>query len=86
MNPILLGLGSWTDIFLPALSGILGTLVLSVALSGYFKTKLSKLEGVLLFIAGLALMVPGQESDLLGLGLGALAYGLHTRRWKVEKV
>ncbi|VFB15993.1 TRAP-type uncharacterized transport system, fused permease components [Urinicoccus massiliensis] len=86
LNPILLGLGSWTDIFLPALSGVLGTLALSVALSGYFKTKLSKLEGVLLFIAGLALMVPGQESDLLGLVLLALAYGLHTRRWKVEKV
>ena len=85
LNPILLGLGSWGEVFLPAVSGVLGTFALSVSLSGFFKTKLSKLERTCLFIAGLGLMVPGQGSDLLGLGLGALVYVKQMRRWKVEK-
>ena len=85
LNPILLGLGSWGEVFLPAVSGVLGTFTLSVSLSGFFKTKLSKWERTSLFIAGLGLMVPGQGSDLLGLGLGALVYVKQMRRWKVEK-
>lgn len=85
LNPILLGLGSWGEVFLPAVSGVLGTFTLSVSLSGFFKTKLSKWERGCLFIAGLGLMVPGQGSDLLGLGLGALVYVKQMRRWKVEK-
>ena len=86
LNPVLLGLGSFRTVLSPALSGLLGTYVLSVALSGFFKKSLKKLERTLLFLAGLFLMVPGIWTDLLGLGTVIILYFLHVRGWRLEKV
>lgn len=60
-----------------AATGIIGVLLLSIAVIGYFNKKVSILERLLYIAAAFLLINPGVYSDFIGLGLGAALLGYH---------
>lgn len=59
-------------IVLSAVSGLAGVFLLAIAIEGYFLTKLPIYLRVLALAAAMLLIIPGWETDLIGLGLAAL--------------
>lgn len=63
-------------IVLAALSGLAGVFLLAVAVEGYLATRLPVVLRVMAGVAAIMLLIPGWETDLIGLGLsvaGAVA-------------
>jgi TRAP-type uncharacterized transport system fused permease subunit len=50
-------------------TGLLGTLSLAASVQGWLLTRLPNVQRGVLFIAALALIVPGTVTDLVGFGL-----------------
>lgn len=74
-SPELLMIGdSYAALILPALTAIVGAVLLAYAGAGYWSRKLSIPERALVFFAALLLIKPGLMTDLSGLGLAILIY------------
>lgn len=68
-RPALLMLGSWDRILYDTFFAVAGVVVLASALEGYALRRLTLIERLLAFAAGLALVVPNQLFDYAGLVL-----------------
>jgi TRAP transporter 4TM/12TM fusion protein len=71
--PALLFTGSWTEIALAALTGGVGVVALAAGLEGYFLRTGTWIERGLFIAAALCLIAPTLVTDVIGLGLLALA-------------
>ncbi len=73
-NPALLFQGDWQEVAMAAVSAIIGVVALAAAIQGYLlRTHATWYQRLLLGAGALALIKPGLVSDLIGLGLIALA-------------
>lgn len=68
-NPALLAQGDLVNLVEVTLTALYGTYLFALALAGYWQEPLSGAKRLVLFMAGLALLVPGLLSDGLGLAL-----------------
>ncbi len=78
--PALLFQGPWLEILQAVVTGGLGVVALAAGLEGFFLKPASWLERGLFLAAALLLISPTLLTDLLGLGLLALAIGLQKFR------
>jgi TRAP transporter 4TM/12TM fusion protein len=65
-EPALLMIGPWPTILSSCVSAVIGVTLFAGGLHGYFVTAANTWQRVLLVIAGLLLIKPGVESDLIG--------------------
>lgn len=70
------------DIILIVITSIIGIIGVGSAVSGYFITHQSFLERIIFFVGGLLMVIPGIETDLMGLGLLLLGYLIQKRKVK----
>lgn len=70
------------DIILIVITSIIGIIGVGSAVSGYFLTHQSFLERIIFFVGGLLMVIPGIETDLMGLGLLLLGYLIQRRKAK----
>ncbi|SFF02395.1 TRAP transporter, 4TM/12TM fusion protein [Sulfitobacter brevis] len=75
-DPVLLLEGSPLRIALAVISGMLGVATLTLATIGYLMAPIPAVFRVVLGIAALALIVPGWVSDLVGLLVATVVFGL----------
>ena len=68
-NPALLAQGDLVNLVEVTLTALYGTYLFALALAGYWQEPLSGAKRLVLFMAGLALLVPGLLSDGLGIAL-----------------
>ena len=81
-NPALLWIGPGGIIALTIISGILGTILLSIGLEGYFIKRLTLIERILLVVGGFFLLLPVQHLwglIITGIVLSFIAIYWHTR-------
>ncbi|MFC2060741.1 TRAP transporter permease [Chloroflexota bacterium] len=71
-NPALLLIGSTGTVALAALTAIIGVIAIAAGVAGYLLTNLGWLERVLLLGAGIALIAPGWQTDIISLGILAV--------------
>jgi len=88
--PSLLWQGSAFDIITTIITSLCGTILIGSALQGVFLDKyLSIFTRITFFAAAIALITPGYWSDVTGLGIAALGYGvqrlLDKRRHNTQK-
>ena len=83
-SPELLLLGRWVDIIPAIITAVIGVVALAVASQGYLLSKLNLLQRLIFFIASLALIKPGLETDLVGIVLLSIGVALHlsSRNWQ----
>jgi len=76
LNPALIGEGTFFEVVHAFISAVVGVVLLSAALEGYFLVlgRIGWVTRILWFSAGILLMFPEWKSDLLGLGF--LLFGL----------
>ncbi len=68
LSPVLLMIkASAGTIFVSAVTALLGMLGLSIAMNGYYITKVSFLERLIFFIGGILMIDPGALTDVIGL-------------------
>ncbi|MBA7519916.1 hypothetical protein ES705_12004 [subsurface metagenome] len=81
-SPALLMIGDAGEIALAVASSIIGVVLLSAGMQGYFLKTASWPERILFLGAGLCMMIPGWTTDIIGLGVGTATvfYQLVTRR------
>jgi TRAP-type uncharacterized transport system fused permease subunit len=81
-GPAMVLIGSWGEIVMAVITGVLGAMALAAAVQGWFLKKASTPERVILLIAALALIKPGWITDLVGFGLLVLIliWQMSTRR------
>ncbi|MBS0248307.1 MAG: TRAP transporter permease [Proteobacteria bacterium] len=81
-EPSLLMIGPWQTILASSISAIIGVLMFSGGLHGYFITATNLWQRIALIVGGLLLIKPGLESDLIGALIGAavIAAQLTARR------
>jgi len=65
---------SATEVIFAAVTGLAGTALLAVGVEGYLTIKLPVWLRVVFLAAALLLITPGWKTDLIGLGLAALAW------------
>ena len=67
---------SWVDVVTICLSAMLGIYGVAAGLNGFVKRRLNWLLRVLMIVGGLTLIIPGWQTDLIGLVLvgGITAY------------
>ena len=73
-TPVLLWQGHWAAIAQATATGCVGVWLLGASTEGWFGGKLPGPLRVLLFGAALALIHPGTETDLIGLGIAVPIY------------
>lgn len=86
-KPSLLLVGSAVDILESILFGIIGVVILAIAVEGHLFEKLGFWTRILLFLSGLTVMIPGVTYDILGLSFSVpiiLYRFLQKRRKKYE--
>ena len=71
-SPELVMVGSPGSIALAAITSVLGVVFLSLGLQGHFLKSMNWPERILLLAGGLALIIPGGLSDIIGIICGAL--------------
>jgi TRAP-type uncharacterized transport system fused permease subunit len=72
-NPELLFIGSWHNILLGFITGLIGVTMLGSSTVGFLLRRMSLFERAILFFSALILMKPGIVSDLVGLaGFGVV--------------
>jgi len=72
--------GSWGNIFWTTVTAAIGLAALAAGFTGWLKVATTKVERLLLIVAGLVLVYPSLLQDLIGIGLFALVVLLHYRR------
>ena len=86
MSPSLLMINaSFLSVLMPLCTAVIGMVGLSAALIGYFITKPTILERIMLFVGGLMMIDPGTMTDIIGIILMAIVVLLQTRRKKAEQ-
>lgn len=81
LSPALLMLDAAPLAILQAcVTGAIGVIALSIALEGYYHFQLRAIERIALFVAAIALVIPGTITDVVGLGLVAVFYISSRRR------
>jgi TRAP transporter 4TM/12TM fusion protein len=78
--PALLFQGTWTEVLVAMLTGIVGVVALAAGLEGYFLRTASWLERALFVAAALLLIHPGLVTDVAGLALLVVGLGLQRLR------
>ncbi len=73
-NPALILIGSPTEIVLAAVTALIGVVVLSCGLAGYLFSEANWLQRVLFIAGGLAMFASDLTTDLIGLGILAIAF------------
>lgn len=81
---ILVGQAGWDQTALGLAMGCLGTLSLAAAVNGHLLRRTHLLERCLLALGAALLGVPGQLTDVVGVGLVACV-GLFQRRWSIGR-
>ena len=84
-NPALLMSGSVLAIAVSAVTAILGTYSVAVAVQGYWKIHATAVERVLAFVGGCGIMLSGLAFNGIGLALIALAAGMQLLRIRRTK-
>ena len=81
-EPSLLMIGPWQTVLASSVSAIVGVLLFSGGLHGYFITATSLWQRTALIVGGLLLIKPGLESDIIGALIAAavIAAQLMARR------
>lgn len=85
-EPGLLMQGSLWEIASNVAMATIGVFALAAAAEGWFKTNMNVVERIVLFTAGLLMIVPGLVSDLIGLVLTVIIIGLKIIQAKKEAV
>ncbi|MGQ0550311.1 MAG: TRAP transporter permease [Armatimonadota bacterium] len=80
-SALLVGQSPWPETALALATGTVGTLCLAAAVVGYLARPATLAERVLLAAASILLITPGLLTDLIGLALLALVFGLQ-RLWR----
>lgn len=83
-GPALLLIGSFQDILLALITGLIGTMALSAAVQGWFLGNLNYLKRGYLLVMSLLLIKPGWQSDIIGLGLLSIIVIIQLRRKKIN--
>lgn len=83
-QPALLMQGEPMAIIQSAITGSIGVIALAGGVIGWFATSASKIERLLLIVAGLTLIYPGLLSDIIGIGLVA-GVGLFQKFYKANR-
>ena len=73
-NPALLAQGPAGEIVISALTAFLGIGMVAIGLEGFFLLALNWIQRILLFIGGLALLVPSGEFRLIGLCIAVILF------------
>lgn len=79
-SPALIMEGSWPEILFAVTSAVVGVVLLSGSLGGYFLTHCNLIERLLLLSGALVLMSPGLMTDLAGLAAALIAVRLQLAR------
>jgi TRAP-type uncharacterized transport system fused permease subunit len=74
-SPSLLMIGDWQTIVSSCVSAIIGVVLFAGGLHGYFVTATNFWQRPMLIVAGLLLIKPGLESDIVGAALAAVVIG-----------
>jgi TRAP-type uncharacterized transport system fused permease subunit len=69
-----------------AISGLIGTWFLSIAVEGYLKTVLPVWLRPLFFAAAVAMIAPGLTTDLIGAGLAGVGFIYVLIATRIKKV
>jgi TRAP-type uncharacterized transport system fused permease subunit len=73
-SPALLMQGAWFEILHVFVTGLMGVLLLSAAVQGWFIGLLGWKQKVVLFVAGIAMIHGSWVSDLIGIAAAALMF------------
>ncbi|MEI6896647.1 MAG: TRAP transporter fused permease subunit [Psychromonas sp.] len=85
-GPGLLLRGSLGEILLAVSSAIVGVIAIAVSIVGFYKTVLNILTRVMVFFAGLALMLQGMNTDLIGLAVLIVLLFISTKITKIKEI
>jgi len=83
-SPSLLFEGTWFEITSATVTATVGVACIAAATQGYLFRSFRMWARVVFLIAGLLLVKPGLQTDLVGLGLGVIAFTLGAERAKVR--
>jgi TRAP transporter 4TM/12TM fusion protein len=72
-NPALLFSGPWPEILRAVVTGSIGVVALAASMEGYFLRRATRLERVLFLAAALLLIDPNLTTDVIGIGVLAVA-------------
>lgn len=81
-NPALLMNGSVLEIIISAITAIIGTFMVAVAVQGYLKTRFTVVERILSFVGGCCVMLSGWMFNLVGLAMIAVVIIMQYSRAK----
>jgi TRAP-type uncharacterized transport system fused permease subunit len=79
-DPALLMVGTPEHIALAAVTALAGVFLLSTGVAGYFFRTANWVERILFFASGMLLLIPGWQTDIIGLGVSILPI-----MWQVRK-
>ncbi|MEG2185533.1 MAG: TRAP transporter fused permease subunit [Cloacibacillus sp.] len=80
--PELLFVGNVSDVVMASITSILGVVIFTAGVKGWFLIKLRYYEICLCIIIGILLILPGYQTDLIGAGLAVIVLGLVLHRKK----
>jgi TRAP transporter 4TM/12TM fusion protein len=66
-------------------TGLIGIYALAIAINNFFSIKLNIFERIVFLVGSLMLIDPGFTTDVIGIGLVAVAFAIHTVRAKKHK-
>ena len=84
-SPNLLLIGGPGEVILAFITSVVGVLLLACGLEGYALIKANWRQRILFVAGGLALIVPGWASDILGVGLGTMLLLWQRRRREAHR-
>lgn len=73
-EPVMLLYGSAGEIALVIVTSLIGCKALAAAIEGWFLCELKIYERIMLFAAGICMMIPGWQTDLIGAALFVASY------------
>ena len=81
-NPALILIGEPVEIIIAAVTAVIGVFALSFGIEGYLFTRANWLQRIIAISAGLTMMVPGWQSDVIGAGLLVM---IVLWQWRLKK-
>ena len=82
MNPTLMMIGEVFPVILSCITAVFGTVCLVGALEGFFLMKFHTISRIFLGAAAFLTLMPGWQTDAVGVVLAAAAYAVS--KWKVK--